>query len=153
MKIHIRNGRLIDPASKTDKAQDLFVAAGRIVGVGNAPAGFEANSVLDATGCIVCPGLVDLEQHRVAVAIQPHRVHMLGVPGRLALDPVLIAGSGEVRGTPGGQRTGQGLVVHPRDHQHVAGIGFSRHTSDKAGRIEFGSESQTFLNIVAIGLR
>ena len=60
MKIHIRNGRLIDPASKTDKAQDLFVAAGRIVGVGNAPAGFEANSVLDATGCIVCPGLVDL---------------------------------------------------------------------------------------------
>ena len=60
MKIHIKNGRLIDPASKTDKAQDLFVAAGRIVGVGNAPAGFEANSVLDATGCIVCPGLVDL---------------------------------------------------------------------------------------------
>jgi dihydroorotase len=60
MKIHIRNGRLIDPASKTDKAQDLFVAAGRIVGVGHAPAGFEANSVLDASGCIVCPGLVDL---------------------------------------------------------------------------------------------
>jgi dihydroorotase len=61
MKIHIRNGRLIDPASKTDKALDLFIAAGRIVGVGStAPAGFEANSVLDATGCIVCPGLVDL---------------------------------------------------------------------------------------------
>ncbi|MCX7166388.1 MAG: dihydroorotase [Rhodocyclales bacterium] len=60
MKIHIKNGRLIDPASKTDKLLDLFIAAGRIVGVGNAPAGFEANSVLDATGCIVCPGLVDL---------------------------------------------------------------------------------------------
>ena len=60
MKIHIKNGRLIDPASKTDKPLDLFVAAGRIVGIGNAPAGFEANSVLDATGCIVCPGLIDL---------------------------------------------------------------------------------------------
>lgn len=60
MKIHIRNGRLIDPASKTDKLLDLFIAAGRIVGVGNTPHGFEANSVLDATGCIVCPGLVDL---------------------------------------------------------------------------------------------
>ncbi|OHC62385.1 MAG: dihydroorotase [Rhodocyclales bacterium RIFCSPLOWO2_02_FULL_63_24] len=60
MKIHIRNGRLIDPASKTDKLLDLFIAAGRIVGVGAAPAGFEANSVLNATGCIVCPGLVDL---------------------------------------------------------------------------------------------
>ena len=60
MKIHIKNGRLIDPASKTDKPLDLFVAAGRIVGIGNAPAGFEANSVLDASGCIVCPGLIDL---------------------------------------------------------------------------------------------
>ncbi len=63
MKIHIKNGRLIDPASKTDKPLDLFLAAGRIVGVGNAPAGWGvdgANSVLDATGCIVCPGLVDL---------------------------------------------------------------------------------------------
>jgi len=60
MNIHIKNGRLIDPASKTDKALDLFIADGRIVGAGDAPAGFEANSVLDATGCIVCPGLVDL---------------------------------------------------------------------------------------------
>jgi dihydroorotase len=63
MKIHIKNGRLIDPASKTDKALDLFIAAGRIVGVGNPPSGWGvdgANSVLDATGCIVCPGLVDL---------------------------------------------------------------------------------------------
>jgi len=60
MKIHIKNGRLIDPASNTDKPLDLFIGAGRIVGVGSAPAGFEPNSVLDAAGCIVCPGLVDL---------------------------------------------------------------------------------------------
>jgi dihydroorotase len=60
MKIHIKNGRLIDPASKTDKPLDLFIGAGRVVGIGTAPAGFEANSVLDASGCIVCPGLVDL---------------------------------------------------------------------------------------------
>jgi dihydroorotase len=63
MKIHIKNGRLIDPASKTDKLLDLFIATGRIVGVGDTPAGWGvvgANSVLDAAGCIVCPGLVDL---------------------------------------------------------------------------------------------
>ena len=41
MKIHIKNGRLIDPASKTDKPLDVFIAAGRIVGVGHTPAGFE----------------------------------------------------------------------------------------------------------------
>ncbi|MBI5899563.1 MAG: dihydroorotase [Rhodocyclales bacterium] len=60
MKIHIKNGRLIDPASRTDKLLDVFIGAGRVVGIGSAPAGFEANSVLDASGCIVCPGLVDL---------------------------------------------------------------------------------------------
>ncbi|MDO9449066.1 MAG: dihydroorotase, partial [Rugosibacter sp.] len=65
MKLHIRGGRLIDPASGTDKRTDLFIAAGKIVGAGAggksaAPTGFTANIVLDATGCIVCPGLIDL---------------------------------------------------------------------------------------------
>src|SRR5690606_12807283 len=39
---------------------DLFVAAGRIVGVGQAPAGFEPNRTIDASGLAVLPGLVDL---------------------------------------------------------------------------------------------
>jgi dihydroorotase len=60
MKIHIRNGRLVDPKNGIDTARDLYVAAGRVVAVGNAPAGFSANRVIDATGKIVCPGLVDL---------------------------------------------------------------------------------------------
>ena len=34
MKIHIKNGRLIDPASGTDARQDLFIAAGKIAGIG-----------------------------------------------------------------------------------------------------------------------
>ena len=61
MRIHIKGGRLIDPASKTDKQADLFIADGQIVGAGNtAPGDFSADSILDASGCIVCPGLVDL---------------------------------------------------------------------------------------------
>ena len=60
MKIHIKNGRLVDPASNTDKPLDVFIGAGRIVGIGSPPAGFEANSQLDASGCVVCPGLIDL---------------------------------------------------------------------------------------------
>ena len=59
MKIHIQGGRLIDPASNTDAAQDLYIAAGKIVGVGSAPADFTANKVIDARGLIVCPGLVE----------------------------------------------------------------------------------------------
>ena len=60
MKIHIQGGRLIDPAANVDAEQDLYIAAGKIVGVGKAPADFNANKTIDARGLIVCPGLVDL---------------------------------------------------------------------------------------------
>jgi dihydroorotase len=60
MKLHIKNGRLIDPANNIDAQQDLFIAAGKIVGVGAAPADFSANKTIDASGLVVTPGLVDL---------------------------------------------------------------------------------------------
>lgn len=60
MKIHIKNGRLIDPRNGIDARKDLFIAAGRIVATGEVPDGFAANRVIDASGLIVCPGLVDL---------------------------------------------------------------------------------------------
>ena len=59
-KIHIRNGRLIDPKSGTDSALDVFIADGRVAAIGQAPAGFTADQVIDASRQIVCPGLVDL---------------------------------------------------------------------------------------------
>ncbi len=60
MRIQIENGRIVDPANGIDRKADLFIADGLIVGIGRAPAGFEASGTLDATDCIVCPGLVDL---------------------------------------------------------------------------------------------
>lgn len=60
MKIHVKGGRLIDPRNGIDALRDVYVAAGKIVGIGDAPAGWAANRVIDAAGRIVCPGLVDL---------------------------------------------------------------------------------------------
>lgn len=60
MRIHIRNGRLIDPQSGVDAIKDVFVEDGRIAAIGAVPARFQANRTLDATGLVVCPGLVDL---------------------------------------------------------------------------------------------
>ena len=60
MKILIQNGRAIDPASGLDQVCDLALAAGRIVGVGRVPPEFAPNRTLDASGCLVLPGLVDL---------------------------------------------------------------------------------------------
>jgi dihydroorotase len=60
MNIHISNGRLIDAAAKLDAVQSLFIADGKIVSIGTAPAEFKADKTIDAAGKIVCPGLVDL---------------------------------------------------------------------------------------------
>ena len=60
MKILIKNGRVIDPASKFDAVCDIAIGTGRIVSIGYTATDFVANKVIDATGCIVCPGLIDL---------------------------------------------------------------------------------------------
>ena len=60
MKLHIRSGRLVDPALGTDAVADLFTADGVIVATGAPPAGFVADRVIDAARHVVCPGLVDL---------------------------------------------------------------------------------------------
>ena len=60
MKILIRNGRVIDPASGFDAICDVAIAAGRIIAIKTIAPGFTASRVIDATGCIVTPGLIDL---------------------------------------------------------------------------------------------
>jgi dihydroorotase len=60
MKKIIRGGRFIDPKSGTDAIMDVFIAAGKIVSLGDSPQGFHANREIDARNMIVCPGLVDL---------------------------------------------------------------------------------------------
>ena len=75
-RIHIRGGRVIDPASELDGQLDVFVADGRITAVGAAPDGFTADHIIDATGRVVCPGLVDLcarlrepgQEHKATIA-------------------------------------------------------------------------------------
>lgn len=60
MKVLIRNGRVINPASGRDEVADVAVASGRIVGIGATLPDFSPTRVIDASGCVVAPGLVDL---------------------------------------------------------------------------------------------
>ncbi len=60
MGIRITGGRIIDPANQIDTHADLYIDGGRILELGKVPEHFSADTTIDAAGCIVCPGLVDL---------------------------------------------------------------------------------------------
>lgn len=59
-RIRIHGGRVIDPDSGHDGPAEVLVADGRILAVGEPPADLDVDLEIDATGQIVCPGLVDL---------------------------------------------------------------------------------------------
>jgi len=60
MKLLIKNGRVVDPASGRDESGDVAIAAGRIVSLGKVNPDFRPTRTIDASGLIVAPGLVDL---------------------------------------------------------------------------------------------
>ena len=60
MKIRIANGRVVDPAHRLDRVQDVFIADGKIVALDQPPEGFTAERTLAADGLVVAPGLIDL---------------------------------------------------------------------------------------------
>ena len=62
MSIVIKNGRVIDPASQTDRVADVLIVDGRIAGVAPNLSSPKAQ-VFDATGMIVAPGFIDMHVH------------------------------------------------------------------------------------------
>ncbi len=67
MTIVIKNGRVIDPANGLDEPMDLLIDKGRIKALESPGSiSFDAGekpSVIDAKGCVVCPGLIDMHVH------------------------------------------------------------------------------------------
>ncbi|MFQ5469264.1 MAG: dihydroorotase [Gammaproteobacteria bacterium] len=63
MHIHVKNGHVIDPANQIDKTTDLFISNGEIAAIDHSPDGFVTEKIIDATGLVVCPGVVDLRAH------------------------------------------------------------------------------------------
>jgi dihydroorotase len=60
--VAIRGGRILDPGRGVDLVGDVLIREGRIAAVGPGVAA-EAGRIIDATGLIVCPGLVDIHCH------------------------------------------------------------------------------------------
>lgn len=58
----IKNGRIIDPKNKRDESGDLYLAEGKIVDRPSQDS-LDTAEIIDATGLVVAPGLVDLHVH------------------------------------------------------------------------------------------
>lgn len=62
-RLQIKGGHLLDPASGLDQPMDVWVADGSVVALtpaGKTVDGFVPDQVIDASGQVVCPGLIDL---------------------------------------------------------------------------------------------
>src|SRR2546426_12394460 len=62
MRVVIKNGRVIDPASTVDSVADVLIVGGRIAEVGTDLSSPNAE-LFDATGMIVAPGFIDMHVH------------------------------------------------------------------------------------------
>ncbi len=60
MRSIIKNGRLIDPLNNIDTVTSVYIEDGKIAAVGKPPKSFKADSTIDASNQVVCPGFVDL---------------------------------------------------------------------------------------------
>ena len=59
----IKGGRVIDPAGELDGPAQVAVTDGRIAAVATELPAHQAKNTYDATGKIVCPGLIDMHVH------------------------------------------------------------------------------------------
>jgi len=63
LKIVIKNGRVIDPASRTDDALDILIEDDSIADISRGIPVRDGCGVIDAGGCLVLPGLIDMHVH------------------------------------------------------------------------------------------
>ena len=57
----IQHGTILDPSRKLEKKADLLIRDGKIAGIGDKLG--PADQTIDATGCYVTPGLIDVHVH------------------------------------------------------------------------------------------
>src|ERR1700682_1230910 len=62
MPMVIKNGRVIDPASATDRIADVLIVDDKIAGVAPNLSAAGAD-IFDATGMVVAPGFIDMHVH------------------------------------------------------------------------------------------
>jgi dihydroorotase len=63
MKIHLKNGRLLDPVSGKDESKDMLIVNGRIESMKDRVSADSSFQVVDLKGKIIAPGFIDMHVH------------------------------------------------------------------------------------------
>src|SRR5580658_6541785 len=105
---------------------------GRARALGDAPGG-----AAPFAGVAVAPAeLLDAQQQRVAVAVDPQLARVLDVPRGVALAPELLAAAAPVPDAPGLDREAERLLVHVGDAQHAVRVGVLDDDGHEPRRVE-----------------
>ena len=87
-KTLIKNARIIDPANGVDTIADFAIHKNKIIGIGEEiPAEFKATDLIDAKGCWILPGIVDLgaylrepgQENKTRIAFETHSAASAGI--------------------------------------------------------------------------
>src|SRR5688572_26057350 len=62
-RMRIVRGRIIDPSRALDTVGDVIVEHGVVTGIARSSAPMDGETLVDADGCIVAPGFIDLHTH------------------------------------------------------------------------------------------
>jgi dihydroorotase len=116
----LSGGRVMDPANRLDTTADVLILAGKIAAVGPDAANQAPREIehFDATGLVVCPGLIDLHVH-------------LRQPGQTAKENIATGTAAAARGgftsvvcmpntTPAIDNAGTVALIHEQAKQHGA---------------------------------
>src|SRR5579863_8720036 len=80
--------------------------------------------------------LIDQQQKRVAVAIDAQFDQALRVSGAFALSPQPLARSRPIADASGLERLGDGVAIHPGEHEQLAAVVLLRHRRNESVRAE-----------------
>ena len=86
-QIAILGGHLIDPLNNINQITNIYLAQGHVIALGQAPDGFTPHRKIDATGKIICPGLIDLQarlrepgqEHKATIASETRTAAKSGI--------------------------------------------------------------------------
>ena len=63
MKLLLKGARVIDPSQKIDARMDILIEEGKIAGCSSNIKASQDVKVIDLTGMIIAPGLIDMHVH------------------------------------------------------------------------------------------